>query len=251
MKFVSDRVAYSWWKTWSTALLWICLPNFRVHEKKLPLLVLKPEYSGQTWPVSSLLMHWLLGWTKLLQPWYWLCIINLRVLSSTTISTIVFYLSVWNKADLRDLMAATGLVILNRIQIVDFSVHVTLKSDGWPQKTIGHFFHTKSSCMRHFKSISEFKLELQSGNAQLASKLMIFCPVWPWYLIDDLGKQYFLENKTSWKTILLYHIKLCVLLQIHRWSQTWVTVRKRSIRVKIGDFFCSMWPWNVTNDLEK
>ena len=38
-----------------------------------------------------------------------------------------------NKANLRDLIAATGLVISNMIQIVDFSACVTLKFDGRPQ----------------------------------------------------------------------------------------------------------------------
>ena len=35
-----------------------------------------------------------------------------------------------NKANLRDLIAATGLVISNWIQIVNFSTHVTMKFDG-------------------------------------------------------------------------------------------------------------------------
>ena len=35
---------------------------------------------------------------------------------------------------------------------------------------------------------------------------------------------------------LLYYIKLCASFQIHRGIQTGVTVRKRSIWVKIGDF---------------
>ena len=38
------------------------------------------------------------------------------------------------------------------------------------------------------------------------------------------------------KAPLLYYIKLCASLQIHQWIQTGVTVRKRSIRVKTGDF---------------
>ena len=48
---------------------------------------------------------------------------------------------------------------------------VTLKFDGWPWKTIGHLFYTTSSSVHHFKSIGEFKLELQSGNAQFGSKI--------------------------------------------------------------------------------
>ena len=56
-------------------------------------------------------------------------------------------------------------------------------------KTIGHFFYTTSSFVHHFKSIGEFKLDLQSRNAQFGSKLVICYPVWPWNLMDDLGKQ--------------------------------------------------------------
>ena len=50
---------------------------------------------------------------------------------------------------------------------------------------------------------------------------------------------------------LLYCFKLCASFHSHQWIQTKVTVRKRSIRVKFGDFFCPVWPWNLTDDLEK
>ena len=75
-----------------------------------------------------------------------------------------------NKANLRDLIAATGLVISNWIQIVNFSACVTVKFDGRPCKTIGHLFYATSSFVHHFVPIGEFKLELQSGNAQFGSK---------------------------------------------------------------------------------
>ena len=47
---------------------------------------------------------------------------------------------------------------------------------------------------------------------------------------------------------LLCYIKLCVSFQIRRWIQTEVTLRKRSIRVKIGDFFvlCDLEIWWMT-----
>ena len=71
-----------------------------------------------------------------------------------------------NKANLRDLIAATGLVILLKLDSNRrFSARVTLKFDGWPQKTIGHLFYATSSFVHHFVAIGEFKLELQSGNA--------------------------------------------------------------------------------------
>ena len=72
------------------------------------------------------------------------------------------------------------------VKISDLLSCVTLKFDGWPWKTIGHLFYVTSSFMHYFLAISEFKLKLQSGNSQFGSKLAIFCPVWPWSLMDDL-----------------------------------------------------------------
>ena len=157
-------------------------------------------------------------------------------------------LAIWhmtvNKANLRDLIAATGLVILLkfhpihrflapvtfkfdgwprksfrahllyyiklcasfqihrqiqtqvavwkcpiRVKIGNFLSLVTRKFNGWPWYTIGHLFYTLSSFVHHFKTMDEFKLEFQSGNAQFVSKSAIFCPVWLWYLMDDLEKE--------------------------------------------------------------
>ena len=95
----------------------------------------------------------------------------------------------YNKANLRDLIAATGLVISNWIQIVNFSARVTVKFDGWPCKTIGHLFYATSSFVHLFVPIGEFKLKFQSGNAQSWSNWMIFRAVRPWNLTDDLAKQ--------------------------------------------------------------
>ena len=66
---------------------------------------------------------------------------------------------------------------------------VTLQFDVWPWKTIGHLYYATSSPMHHFVAIGEFKLELQSGNAQFGSKSTIFLAVWPWNFTYDLEKQ--------------------------------------------------------------
>ena len=48
----------------------------------------------------------------------------------------------------------------------------TICRAAWSQlKTIGHFIYTTSSFVHHFKSIGEFKLDLQSRNAQFGSKI--------------------------------------------------------------------------------
>ena len=74
-----------------------------------------------------------------------------------------------------------------RVKIGYFLSLVTLKFDGWPWKTIGHLFYTTLSFVHHFTVIGEFKLGLQSGNAQFRSKLAIVLSrvtlkfdIWPW-----------------------------------------------------------------------
>ena len=64
--------------------------------------------------------------------------------------------------------------MLNSGHIGDILSCVTLKFDGWPWKTIGHLSYAASSFVHHFIDIGEFKLELQSGNAQFGSKLGTF-----------------------------------------------------------------------------
>ena len=75
------------------------------------------------------------------------------------------------------------------VKFDDFKSRVTLKFDGWPWKTIGHLYYATSSCMHNFVAIGEFKLEVQSGNAQFGSKSTIFRAVWPCNLTYDLEKQ--------------------------------------------------------------
>ena len=107
---------------------------------------------------------------------------------------------------------------------------MTLKFDGWPWKTIGHLFNATSSFVHHFGAIGEFKMELQSGNAQSGSNSTIFRAVWPWNLTDDLEK--------------LSNIKLYASFYHHMWIQTGVTVRKRlSWVVTSVTLTFDLWPW--------
>ena len=113
------------------------------------------------------------------------------------------------------------------VKIYDVLSHVTLKFDGWPWKTIEHLFFAVSSFVQHFIAIGEFKLELQSGNAQFGSNSTIFRAMWPWNLTDDLEKN---------RAPLQCYFKLCASFCSHRWFHTGVTVQKRPIWVKIDDF---------------
>ena len=66
------------------------------------------------------------------------------------------------------------------VKIDVFLSCVILKFDRWPWKTKGHLFYATSSFPHHFVTSGEFKLELQSRNAQFGSKSTIFLAVWPW-----------------------------------------------------------------------
>ena len=100
-----------------------------------------------------------------------------------------------------------------RVKIGDVLSRVTLKFDGWPWKTIGHLFFAVSSFVQHFIAVGEFKLELQSGNAQFGSNSTMFRVMWPWNLTDDLQKQ--------WDTSSMLLQALCLIswpLVIPNWS---------------------------------
>ena len=64
----------------------------------------------------------------------------------------------------------------------DWTSHIA----AWSQlKIIGHLFYTTSSFVYNFKSIGEFKLKLQSRNAQFGSKSAIFfvlCDLEIWWM---------------------------------------------------------------------
>ena len=141
-------------------------------------------------------------------------------------------------------IAATGLVTLlkldsNRRLFGAYGLQIQMTS----QDSRAPVLYAISSFVHSFKAISEFKLELQSGNAQFCSKSVIFfvpCELEIWLTT--------LKNN---RIPLLCYFKLCVSFHSYRSTQTGVTVRKRQIRVKIDDFFCPVRPWNLTDDLEK
>ena len=106
----------------------------------------------------------------------------------------------------------------------------TICRAAWSQlKTIGHLFYVASSFVHDFTTISEFKLELQSRNAQIWSKSTIF-----------FSRVTLKFNGRPSKTIghLFYATSSFVqhFVPRHWWIQIGVTVWKRPILVKFGDF---------------
>ena len=97
------------------------------------------------------------------------------------------------------------LETLNSCHNWRFLFRVTLKFDGWPCKTKWHLFYATSSLVHHLMAMGEFKLELQSRNAQFKSKSTIFVlydlEIWRLALKNNKGP-------------LLCHIKLCASFQL-------------------------------------
>ena len=72
-----------------------------------------------------------------------------------------------NKANLRDLIAATGLVILLKLDSNRRFFSPCDLEIWWmtQKKKIGHLLYATLSFLQHFVAIGEFQLELQSGNS--------------------------------------------------------------------------------------
>ena len=140
------------------------------------------------------------------------------------------YFMLANKANLRDLIAATGLVILLKLDSNrQFFARVTLKFNGWPRKIIRHVFYTTSSfnlCIISDPSgNSNWRYSPETANLGQNRRFFEACDLRIWRMT--------LKNN---RAPLLFYFKLCASFRSHQWFQTGDTVRKRPIWVKIDDF---------------
>ena len=152
------------------------------------------------------------------------CIVSTRMWWHESVRHLLY-----NKANLRDLIAATGLVILLKF---------------WFKSSIIIFLWMTSFIQDQFLSIipnpsviSNWSYSWEMLN--VGKNRRFFCPVWPWNETDDLEKQ---QGTSS-----LCSFKLCASFHNQQFIQTGVIVRKRSIRIKIGEFFvpCELEIWRI------
>ena len=135
----------------------------------------------------------------------------------------------------------TGVTVRKRsirVEFGNFLSRLTLKFDGWPWKIIGHLFYTTSSFV-HYWVNSNWSYSPKTLNSGQNRQFFVPCDIQIWRMT--------LKNN---RTPLLCCFYLCVSFHSHQWIQTRVTVRKRPIWIKIDDFFCPVWPWNLADDLE-
>ena len=116
------------------------------------------------------------------------------------------------------------------VKMGNFLSRVTLKFDGWPWKTIGHLFYATLSFLYHFVPIDEFKLELQSGNAQFGSFYG-----WP---SKTTGHLFYATSSFVYHFVAIGEFKF----------------ELQSRNAQFGSnatIFRVVWPWNLTDDLAK
>ena len=127
-------------------------------------------------------------------------------------------------------------------KLVNFLSRATLKFKEWPCKTMGNLFYFVSSFVHRFKAIGEFKLEVQSRNAQFESKSVIF-----------LSRVTLKFDGWPWKTI--GHLFSAASSFVHHF----IAISEFKLKLQSGNsqfgsksaIYCPMWPRNLTDDLEK
>ena len=165
--------------------------------------------------------------------------------------------------------------------MVDFSVRMIVKFNGWSRKTIGYLFYTISSVVHYFKAVSKFKLELHYGNAQLGWKSAILRPVWTCNLTDDIERQEGISSVLlqalciiSWPSVnttwsynpetpsSVQNRLFFVPCDVEIWQMTFNKANLRDLIAATGlvillkldsnhRFFSPMSLWNLMDDLEK
>ena len=95
--------------------------------------------------------------------------------------------------------------------------------------------------MHHFVAIGVFKLELESGNGQFEWNSTVFRAVWPWNSTDDLKNN---------RALIQCYFKLCAsFLPIGEFKHELQSGNAQS--GSNSTIFRAVWPWNLTDDLEK
>ena len=154
-----------------------------------------------------------------------------------------FFKQYHHKANLRDLIAVIGLVILLKL---DWNHRLISPCDleiWWMTSK-----NNKAHLLYQMKLCASFQMHWWIQTGVIVPKCSIRVKKWWFFVPHDLDIWWItLKNN---RTPLLYYIKLCAAFQSHWHIQTGVTVRKYSIRVKIGDF-CPGWLWKLMYDLEK
>ena len=131
----------------------------------------------------------------------------------------------YNKANLRDLIAATGLAILLKLDsnhrffsLYDLEIFLWMTSKN-----------NRAPLVYYIKLCASFQSHQGIGTGVRVRKPSV------WVKMDDFlsGVTLKFDNRHLFYAV----FKLCVSFHRHQWIQTWITVQRRSMRVKNRQFF--------------
>ena len=145
-----------------------------------------------------------------------------------------------NKANLRDLIAATGLVILLKFD-PNHRFFSPCDLEIWWMA----LENNRAPLLYYIKLCASFQIHRWIETEVTVRKHSIPVKIGDFFVLCDLEIWWMtFENN---RAPLLYYTKRCASFQIHRWIQTGVTVRKRSIWVIMGIFVpCHLEIWRMT-----
>ena len=154
-----------------------------------------------------------------------------------------FFVIIKNKANLRDLIAPTGQVILLKLDS-NRRFFIPCDLEFWWMTSKNN----RAPFLSYIELCASFQIHRWIQTRVIVQKRSIRVKTGDVFVLCDLEIWWMTLKKN--RAPLLCYVKLCASFQSHRWIQTKVTVRKRSVRVKSA-IFCPMWPRNLRNDLEK
>ena len=152
------------------------------------------------------------------------------------------------KTNLRDLIAATSLVILPKLDSNRRFFSPCDLAIWWMTSK-----NNRAPLWYNVKLCASFQIHLWIQTRVTVWKWSICVKISNFFVPCDL-EIWWMTSKNH-RAIFLCYIKLCASFQSHRWFKTGVTVRKCSIRVIIGDFLSRVtlkfngWPWKIIGHL--
>ena len=152
-----------------------------------------------------------------------------------------------NKANLRDLIAETGLVILLKLDSNRrFFARVTLKCDGWPRQIIRHVFYTTSSL--NLSIISDPSVNsnwsyspetANLGQNRRFSRVTFEFDVWPW---KTIGHLFYSTSSFVHHFVAIAEFKLNYSPETPNLGQIWLFLRPCDLEIWL-------WPWKTIGHL--
>ena len=151
--------------------------------------------------------------------------------------------SKFNKANLRDLVAVTSLVILLKIGLKS-----SIFRSVWPSNLMDDLAKQQGTSSALRQALCIISYPLVNSKWRYSPEILNLGQNWRFSVLCDLEIWWMtLKNNRSHP---LCYFKLFKSFQSHLWIQTTATVRKPSIQLKVSDI-CPLWPWNMMDDLEK